>query len=264
MNATSLCVRISGGLLSRSPVTCTTNLIRAVVLAVGAVACRASEAQFAERFAIDFQHARRTVSVFGVYKDGQMSSEAWNALRPRLEPVLGGSGCEIACLAPPASSDGRLFAAIDDYARANGPTDELLAHVAPAAMGDLILVLVEAGRLPAPEKRVSLADSPSPAGPSPGGSAKMGSHGRGFSTLGPTKHPGGADLDVLQLSASLFSVSQGRSVAVVDMRYGGTNLDEAVNRFVAKLAESLPESSCRGWHWDAKVDSEQIRSPDGG
>jgi hypothetical protein len=233
--------------------------MRAVVFAAGAFACGGPEAQFAERFASDFQHARHTVSVFGVYKDGQMSSEAWDVFRPRLEPLLGGSRCEMASSPPPASTDSRLFAAIDDYTRANGPTDDLLAHLAPAAQGDLILVLVEAGRLPGPEKKASLVSSPSP-----GRSTQVGSQGAGFSTLESTKHSDGAQTDVLQLTASLFSVAQGHSVALVDMHYDGANFDEAVSTFAARLAASLPECTCRGWHWDGQVDSEQIRSLTGG
>lgn len=228
----------------------------AALLLAAALACGTPETQFAARFAPDFQPARHTISILGVYKDGQMSSEAWDAIRPRLEPLLGGRGCEIACGAPLASVDSRLSTAIEDYARANGPTDELLVQLGPAAQGDLILVLTEAGKLPSPEKKVSVVDSPSPRGPGPTGSG-----GRGGLSVFGSDHPSGPeDHDLLQLSASLFSVPQGRSVALVDLQYRGTSVEEAASEFSAKLARSLPESSCRGWSWDTKVDAERIRS----
>jgi hypothetical protein len=225
---------------------------------VGAVACHRPDARFAERFAPEFSRAAHTISVFGVYRDGQMSSEAWDRLRPRIEPLLGGSGCEIAVDAKLASRDRLLFGAIDDYARANGPNDDLLARVAPAAQGDLILVLVEAGRPPLPEKRISVAESSSQ------GRTPAGGHGSGFSTLGSIKRKGSADKDVLRLSASLFSVALQRSVALVDMQYEGTNFDEALENFATRLAQSLPEARCRGWHWSPEVNSDQIRGLDGG
>jgi hypothetical protein len=234
-------------------------LFTALVLGL-AVNCRSPEARFVERFAPDFEHARHTVSVFGVYKDGQLSSEAWDALRPRIEPLLGGRGCEIGSGAPLASVDSPLSTAIDDYARANGPTDDLLAQLAPAAEGDLILVLTEAGRLPAPEKKVSVADSPSPRGPgSQGGSGKG-----GLSVFASDRQSGDTDHDLLQLSASLFSVARGRSVALVDMQYRGTSVEEAASQFSARLARSLPDSICRGWSWTTKVSAERIRSLMGG
>jgi hypothetical protein len=223
------------------------------------VACRWPDTRFSTSFAPDFSHARHTVSVFGVFKDGQMSSEAWGALRPRLEPVLGASRSEGACSTALASIDSRLLAAVDDYARENGPTDDLLAQLAPAAQGDLILVLMEAGRLPTPEK-VSVVDSPAPRGP-----GAAGGHGSGgFAVFGSRRHAEHVNRDVLQLSASLFSVAQGQSVALIELQYSGTSFEEAVKAFAARLAQSLPETTCSGWNRNVKLDEERIRSLVGG
>ena len=86
-----------------------------------------------------------------------MSSDAWGQFAPRVERALGGSKCEIGYTTGFALADGVLTRAIDDYTRANGPTDDLLAQLTPAARGDLIMVLIVAGQLPTPVK-VSLAD----------------------------------------------------------------------------------------------------------
>jgi hypothetical protein len=221
-------------------------------LAVAAVACT-PRVRWNTQAASDFAPSGHAVSVFGVYKDGQMSPDAWDALRPRLEPVLGGR-CEIAGSDPLA--DGPLRSAVDDYARTNGPTDDLLAQLAPAAKGDLILVLVEAGRLPPPDEKVSVVNSQAPAGPSP--SAAKG--GSGFAVFKPDKRSANGPSDVLQLSASVFSVGQRRSVAVVDMQYSGDSIDEARSEFAAAVARLLPAARCKGWDWRSPVDAERIRS----
>ncbi len=219
--------------------------------AASIVAC-SPKVHWDAKSALDFTPSGHTVSVFGVYKDGQMNSEAWDALRARLEPVLGGRRCEI------AESDRRaespLFAAVDDYARTNGPTDELLTQLAPAAEGDLILVFVEAGSLPAPEEKVSVVNSQAP-GPSPA----AGKGSAGFAAFAPSKRPGGPDRNVLQLSASLFSVAQGRSVALIDLQYAGESVDEAEREFTAGVGRLIPAATCKGWDWHAKVDPEQIK-----
>jgi hypothetical protein len=219
--------------------------------AASTVAC-SQRVRWDAKFASNFTPSGHTVSVFGVYKDGQMSSEAWDALRPRLEPLLGGRECD-AARSGPAASDDPLFTAVDDYARTNGPTDDLLAQLAPAAQGDLILVLVEAGSLP-PAEKVSVVDSPAPAGPSP--NAAKGTNGLGM--YAPKKRTG-PEPDVLQLSASLFSVAQGRAVALFDMRYAGDSIAEAEREFTTRVGRLLPATTCKGWDWHAKVDPERIR-----
>jgi hypothetical protein len=209
--------------------------------------------QWTSTRAPDFTASGRTVSVFGVYKDGQMSSEAWTALRGRVEPQLGGGQCAI------AHGDGLaedpLFAAVDDYTRKNGPTEDLLTQIAPAAQGDLILVLVQAGRLPDPEAPPSVVNSKGPAGPGP--SATSGK--AGLNTYAPDKRSDAGSGEVLQLSASLYSVARRTSVALIDLRYSGDSVDEAEREFAAGVGRLLPGVTCKGWDWSAKVDLEQVR-----
>jgi hypothetical protein len=221
-------------------------------LAVSAASCSLTT-RWDTKFVTNFAPSGHTVSVFGVYKDGQMSSEAWDALRPRVEPLLGGRACEIASSTP--VSDSPLSSAIDDYTRTNGPTENLLAQLAPAAQGDLILTLVEAGSLSAPEKVSVVNSSSAPSAPSPTGNSGK----SGLPTYAPDKRsaPG---RDVLQLSAELFSVAQGRSVAVIDMQYSGDSVDEAERQFAARVAQLFPAITCKGWDWSAKVDPDRIRA----
>jgi hypothetical protein len=236
-----------------SPVIRPTSCVCIAAFVASSVACTPSVA-WDVKVAPGFTSAGHTVSVFGVYKDGQMSPEAWDALRPRFQPLLGGRECEIARGGAVPQGIGPLSTAIDEYARTNGPTDDLLEQLAPAARGDLILVLIEAGKL-SPEEKVSIVNSPSPAGPGSAGSQGT----NGLAAFAPSKHSGGKERDVLQLSASLFSVSQGRSVALVDMQYSGDSVDEAMSKFTDRVGRLLPASPCTGWNWDAKVDPEKIR-----
>jgi hypothetical protein len=232
--------------------------VRRSTIAVGALACAVSttacipKVRWDTTATADFVPSGHTVSVFGVYKDGQMSSEGWDVLRPRLEPVLGGHECPIAG-GGTGGDEGPLLAVIADYARTNGPTEDLLAQLAPAAEGDLILVLVEAGKLPPPDAKVSVVNSSAP-GPSPSGTKGS----AGFSAYAPDKRSA-APHDVLQLSASLFSVAQGKSVALLDMQYSGDSIAEAESAFSARVGRLLPAATCKGWNWSANVDPERIR-----
>jgi hypothetical protein len=109
------------------------------------------------------------------------------------------------------------------------------------------MVLTVAGKLPVP-KKVSVTDNSQPQG------------------LGALR-PGALDLrrketsdpNVLQLSASLYSIAQRRSVGLVDLEYRGENADDAVATFAAQLSHSLPGVACSGWTWNDKVDPEGIR-----
>jgi hypothetical protein len=224
-------------------------------------ACGQPDVRFVTKLASDFTPAHHTVSVLGVYKDGRMSSDSWEVLGPGFSQSLGASACDAAYTAAFVATDGTLSAAIDDYARSNGPTDELLTQLAPAAKGDLILVMTVAGKLPAKQK-----DLP-PSGPTPTPNIGAGgAQGRGMGTgmargrAGIQRRASGeADTNELDLSASLFSIPQGRSVALYAMQYSGDSVDDAMSKFFAELARSLPAVQCAGWEWNAKVDAQGIR-----
>jgi hypothetical protein len=225
---------------------------------VAATACDEGDAHFTTKLASDFAPARHTVSVLGVYKDGRMSSDGWRALSPRVAPALGAADCEMG-YGVLVSSNRALADAIDEYTRADGPTDDLLAQLAPAAKGDLVLVLTFAGTLP----RAATDAGASGGGPAPApagrGAPRMGGRRGGGRMGGPGSFESSVETDVLDLSASLFSVAEKRSVALVSMQYSGQSVDEAIGKFAAKIAQTLPGIGCVGWTWEATIDPERIR-----
>jgi hypothetical protein len=223
-----------------------------------AAACGSTDASFTSRLASDFAPARHVVSVLGAYRDGQMSADTWNLIGPKISPSLGAANCDAAYAFALVSTHGAVSSAIDDYTRSNGPTDDLLAQLAPAAKGDLILVLTLAGRV-----RSHSNDAESPASvsgtPAIGGRGSAGG-ARGGAIAPSRREPRSArETDAFEMSASLFSIALRRSVALVAMQYSGASADEAVAQFAAKLARVLPAATCAGWNWAAAVDAEQIR-----
>jgi hypothetical protein len=188
-----------------------------------------------------------------------MSSEAWGTLGERLATWLGQAQCPVGYASVAAAHDGALIAAIDDYTRAIGPTDELLAQLAPAAKGDLILTITLAGRPPTPEKVSVNSD-----GNSGGGAGAMGgSRGRTGQPPGAERRGHGSgpvDTNLLDIAASLFSVSQGRSVAELSMQYSGETVDDALTKFAQRLSMTLPGATCSGWDWSRPIDPDRIRA----
>jgi hypothetical protein len=241
--------------------TCARILV-GLAFAAGCVAC--GDASFTTRFASDYVRDRHVVSVLGVYRDGRMSSDAWGSIGPKISAALGAQSCNIAYAEPLVSTNGTLWSAIDDYARANGPTDDLLVQLAPAAKGDLILVLTLAGKVRAPLKGplAEEASAASSGGGGPGGGGPGGGGGimGGRGAAGPraSRHKD-TDTNALDFSASVFSVARGHSVALVSMEYSGSSADEAITLFSAKLARELRGTTCAGWSWDAPVDAAHIR-----
>ena len=220
--------------------------------AIAAWGC-ASEAAYSTQFAPGFVPSGHTVSVLGVYKDGQMSSDAWGAIEPRLARALGAPRCGAGYTETLSSTHNAVATAIEDYARSEGPSDELLGRIAPAAGGDLILVVSIAGRLPAHEADKEDAHSTSSAMGPGGGRGGMGGAAQ------PMHAPRPVSTDELDLSTTLFSIRDRKAVAVVSERYLGTSVDEAVSNLATKLMATLPGASCAGWNWDAPIDTDAIR-----
>jgi hypothetical protein len=218
----------------------------------------ADSAKFTTRYASDFARVPHTISVLGVYKDGRMNPDVWEQIGTGLCAPMGG-----AC-APGydalVSANPNLSAAIDDVARANGIGDDLIDQIAPAATGDLIMVVTVAGAVAG--KNTGQPDTSSVSGGPP---STMGSKYRGTNM----STPGGSSLrrnralpdgPQLEISASLFSVSQHRSVGMVAMEYSGPSVDDAVKRLAAKLQGEIPGSKCGGWNWGVQVDDQHIRA----
>ena len=226
-----------------------------LAVSLGLLSC-APDANLEANFASGFVPARRAVSVFGVFKDGQLSADAWEAIGPRLSPAFGARFCEPGYGSALRSSASSVASAIDDYARDNGMTDDLLAQLAPAAKGDLLVVVTFAGQLPVPPKSdLGGGHDGSPVTTSSGGGrGAMGSapHGGGRSGAhGPSRAPTPEDTNELDVSASFYSVAERRSVGIVAIAYKGTTVDDALSRLSARVQHELPAATCAGWDWTA-------------
>jgi hypothetical protein len=227
-------------------------------LGLGCFVCAASLAcddgggELTAKFAASFAPGPHTVSVLGVYQDGRMSLASWDDLAPYLVAALRSDHCAVGYDSL-ATSGAPLAEAIDRFAREDGPTDELLTHLAPAAEGDLVLVLTFAGKLPTKARDNAAAHAT--AAPSGGGGRRHGGH----RVRGAPTAEGGADSNRLDISASLFSVPQHRSVALIQMRYSGASIEDAMTKFTGKLTESLPDMKCVGWNWSVNIDPNRVR-----
>lgn len=228
------------------------------LVALSTLGCGGS-AEFQTRYAPAFSHAPHTVSVLGVYKDGRMNPDVWEQIGPGLSAPLGGR-CGLGYDALVASNPD-LSGAIDDVTRANGIGEELLDQLGPAAQGDLIMVVTIAGRVG--QKSTDLPDTQAVAGGPP---SAIGSKYRGM-TVNNTRSPSGAmrrtplaNGSAFEMSASLFSVRDHKSVGLVAMNYTGATVDDAIQQMAQKLGAELPGTSCSGWNWSgATLDPQHIR-----
>jgi hypothetical protein len=217
------------------------------------------DAQFTTRFASDFAPSHHTVSVLGVFRDGQMSTEAWESIGAKLSTPFGAT-CDTA-YAGLVTGNQPLSAAIDDYVRANGPGDELLEQLAPDAMGDLIAVFTVAGHVAgkaATPPDTTAVQQSSPMSGAGGGGKYRGSRPGGVN--GGRGMPKAAAIASFEVSVSFYSVAQKRAVGMVALQYEGTSQDEALQRMAQKLGLTLPGAKCAGWDWKAKVDDAHIRA----
>jgi hypothetical protein len=235
---------------------------RVVVAAVLGLACAGlslactSDASFDVRYAQAYAPPR-TVSVFGVFKDGRMNPESWDTLGERLSAPLGGGPCQIAVGPELQQEAPTVLAALDDTTRAGGVTDEVLAAFAPMAKAEVIVLFTIAGRPPSP---VSDAGAGA-AGRAPPSSNRFASGSRSRRGMGaPTTATRRAERNVFEVSASLYSVRAKESVGLVAMTYEGHSVDEAFRKFAEKLAAELPGTHCAGWDFTVLVDEEKLRN----
>jgi hypothetical protein len=234
---------------------------RFLALVIAICGCGSSDAEFATKYASDFRREGATISVFGVYKDGRMSADAWNDLSPRFASVFGSGSCEVVYGDALLANDAALASAIDDRARLEGVTDELAGVFAPAAAGDAIALVTVLG-FPSNEPRRTGA-SKTQSGPTTssmrGGrrGGRSGGHGGGQPT---PQRDEDAPHDAFEVSISFYSVREHRTVGVVSMKYNGTNPDAGVAGFVEKVRAELPNAKCLGWKHDVRIDADRVRA----
>ena len=237
------------------------RILALALVFVGAVAmgtgCK--DASFATKYGPGFQRDGRTVSVFGVFKDGRIDGDAWSDVGPRFSAALGGAPCDSLHESAVVGGDRTVADAVDDQARADGVTDGLLDLFAPAAPGDAILVLSMAGRLSTMRGTGVSYASPQRSRNPRGMGARGAGAGGAFSPV-ESGDPGlYASRDSLEISARLFSVREHRTVAVVAMTYTGKSVDEAIGSFLARLRTELPGMTCKAWNREVRVDADRVR-----
>jgi hypothetical protein len=213
-----------------------------VVVLLTCVQCGGDDAQFHASYAPTYAKGG-TVSVFGLFKDGRMNPELWDQLGPTL---LRKSGCETAYSVDFVAKNPTLSAAVDGAVRAGGVTEGLLEQFAPVAKGDSILVISMAGHPPVKTGPTEMHMKPQTPG-------RMTRPASPYESTTPTDH------SVFEVSVSLYSVRERRSVAALSMTYGGNDVDRAISRFAERLAAEMPVQACAGWNWDAQVDEEKVR-----
>ena len=81
------------------------------------------------------------VSIFGIFRNGRMSPEAWEDFGKVLSTPFSQGICKAAYDVVFTNANSELADAIDDYTKENGVSDELLEEFAPLAKGDTILLL---------------------------------------------------------------------------------------------------------------------------
>lgn len=191
------------------------------------------------------------ISVFGVFHDGRMDEKAWLPLEPKLAEAFGGKRtCEPGYGKRMRAGDDALIHTVDHMIRENGIDDDVLEKVAPAAQGDLILVLMLYKKVP------QLRDA--------GVRMRVGTPmGRRGGRVPMSRYaPSAEDDHVFELSASLFSRAAHKLVAQVDLRYTGDDLDAALSGFAKKLETVVPGATCAGWNWPNPDEELDASEPD--
>ena len=233
-------------------------IIAAALLQLG---CADQDVQFDIKYAKDAKLDRVTVSVFGVFQDGRLSIESWEQLGPVISAPFGVKSCETVYTTHMLNSTPKLAAAVDDYAKDNGISDELLAEFVPMARGQLIMALTIVGH--SMMSRAGETQS-KPAKKSGGGGVGLGMRGMGGGRRGRQMSAPAAETSSdernqpIYISAEFYSVAQHKPMATVSMKYTGKNGDEALDKFVARLRREFPAAQCNGWTEQVLVDDQRI------
>jgi hypothetical protein len=201
--------------------------------------------QFDVQLTSGFEKSRKTVSVFGVFKDGRLNSRYWDLLAPQLSAALGWAPCEALYGARLSSEEPKLFSKIEEEAKEDGVTPELLLQAAPRAKGDLIMAVNVFGK---PLEHGSYAPSSGQQAPPRVGSARPWGRGRGGKARRQAAREPATD-SAFHMSVELVSIESREVVATVDMSYPGSSLREAIGKFSERLRTAIPASTCTGWKW---------------
>jgi len=201
--------------------------VRALLAPLSALLLSCGGVQFEVTHGPDFAGWPRTVSIFGVYKDGRMSLEGWNDLGRPFSSALGKDLCDALYSQELRAADPRLAMSIDEATQNEGISEAILDKLGAFAEGEAIVVVsmrTRGGRRPLRA------------------SASANVARRRDVPVSPIDGDG-----EIHLAATLYSPSQHVPIGRVDMTYPGSNTDEAVQKFVVKVRETLGGTVCKGW-----------------
>lgn len=230
----------------------------ALALACNLAGCAAATVHTS--YAPGFSRARRHISTFGIKRDGLMSRAAWAVLGPNASVPFEATSCEVAYSENVLDKLPALAKAVDDYVNANGVTDELLERLAPAALGDTIMLVTVTGHPQASGSSFGPSAVPPGASGARGG-GRGGGGGGGGRRGGRSEEPSRTDssAETFQVTASLYSPHEHHSVAQIELSDSDPDVDKALREFSARLETELPGGSCSGWDWSKLVDDAGIR-----
>ena len=217
------------------------------------MACAADP--FVAKYEPGLERSKQHISVFAIKRDGLLNRSGWAALGPDATVPFSDEPCDVGYGDAMFAAVPEVAEAVDDYVRENGVTDELLDQIAPAAKGDLIMILTLAGHpLAKTEKSESSSYSPS-AGPS----GRGGRRGNRRSSATNSRGEESSNGETFEAAAAFFSVRERRAVATATLRSSGTNTDQALAQFTNRLEHTFPGSTCSGWDWSVHLDDTKIR-----
>jgi hypothetical protein len=199
------------------------------------------DTHFTVEHAPQWRSAGHHIAVFGVERDGLLSRDGWRVLGPEQRAPFDAQRCNLMFSQATFETTPELANAIDAYVRSNGATDTLLDQLAPASTGDTILVLSMSGRPIVSSASGSSGQSMPALSGSRGGGGRRGGRGGGMRQETAHSSPEG---DGVHASAVLFSISEHRSVARIDMLYTGSSSTEALLAFTRELDQQLPQAHC--------------------
>jgi len=198
---------------------------------VALCACASGDAGVRFNVASGYTVTPTSASVFGVFHDGRLDEHAWDSYSRALSSF--GRTCDARYTHDWIAAHEDDAKSIADDARQNGFSDDLFAKVASGAKGDAVLLLVVAGKPPVVLSREVRQRPVNPAQMTKPAST----------TYVHTVTDGNA----FEITATIWSRKEHRSIAELDMTYGGQDMDEALGRFADAFGKSFPGWTCAGW-----------------
>ncbi len=206
------------------------GVLRVALVALSA--CASGDAGVRFNVASGYVVTPTSASVFGVFHDGRLDEHAWDSYSRAVSSF--GRTCDARYTHTWISAHEDEAKSIADDARQNGFSDDLFAKASAGAKGDAVLLLVVAGKPPVVLSREVRARPTNP--------------GQMTKPASTTYVHTVTDGNAFEITATIYSRTEHRSIAELDVTYDGQDLDEAMERFATAFAKSFPNWTCAGWN----------------